>query len=486
MDIVFPCDSCGKNLVADESGAGHTVACPACGGLAKIPVPTPSIHAQKRMVVRIPSDKTKHTKAGPDQDQKDKKPGQAADQAGEPAGEPEPGQEEPAPPTGFRYLEIVVGWVCIVVGILLELLFPRAFLVYLPFFIGAFLMAVALLSGGRVLQGLVLLLCTCIPAPLLMRQDVWRHGTRSAPQAAGSSAKVQKLVFDEKGRARLVTVDARRQVRVASSRSLPPSRPRTLPVRPAPSPTPPPPGSEPPKPEAEGTDEGAPGDAQKPQTPDDMYRALLEGTAEVPPLVPEDVLASTPAGRGSAFLWQETPTTALLPGEAAPVADIPLHIYADTGTRPLYASTGRLGNQTALELDDSWDVDPRSGKTCIRVSYTDPGDWALAAWQNPPGNWGDMAGGYDLSRAHKLTFWAKGEKGGEKVEFMVGTEQGANAVAKDTLKATTGQVRLKNQWKKYAILLEKYDRSRLITAFLFRIEGQGQPVVFYLDDVQFE
>jgi hypothetical protein len=69
---------------------------------------------------------------------------------------------------------------------------------------------------------------------------------------------------------------------------------------------------------------------------------------------------------------------------------------------------------------------------------------------------------------------------------MVGMEQAQSAVSRDSLRTTTGIIRLKKDWKKYNIPIEDMDRSRLITGFLFRIEGQGKPIEFCLDDIQFE
>ena len=75
---------------------------------------------------------------------------------------------------------------------------------------------------------------------------------------------------------------------------------------------------------------------------------------------------------------------------------------------------------------------------------------------------------------------------GKRILVDYGMEQGQNAVSRDTLRATTGIIRLKKEWKQYEIPIEELDRSRLITGFLFRIEGQGQPVVFCLDDIRYE
>ncbi|MFH0953807.1 MAG: hypothetical protein V1873_05720 [Verrucomicrobiota bacterium] len=457
MEIVFRCGNCRKNLVVDASEQGQTVNCPVCGRPVTIPVPTAKAPALKR-VIRIPSGKAKE----------ESQPQPANTTA-------EPKEAAAQPPNDTHPQEIVVGWVCVVVGILLEVLLPRAALGYVPFFIGSFLMGVRLLATRRVLHGLVLLLCTCVPPFLLARHTVWDNLTGSAARAPAGSAKVQKLVFDEHGRAKLVS-----QEEPAPQRWDP--TPRPAPVRPA--------ALE--RTTTASPEAGAEHRREKPRQPrakpaEDQYRELLENKADVPPLVPEDVLASTPLGHGDDFRWQKASITdTLLPGDPAPVVDVPFVVYSDGGLKETYAATGRLGNKGALQFDTSWDLAPHSGMTCIYVRYEDAADWVTVAWQHPGHNWGDYPGGFDLSKARKLTFWAKGESGSERVEFMVGMEQAQNAVSRDSLRASTGVIRLQKEWKKYSLSIEKLDRTRLITGFLFRIEGQGKPVVFCLDDIQFE
>ena len=468
MEIVFACAHCGKNLVVDEAGQGHSVECPACGKPVIIPVASGRPQGAKRMVVRIPSSKPGGTPA-------------------ERAAPPVPGQLEVkqvmTAVSDSKLMEIVVGWVCVVVGTLLAVLLPRAFLVYAPFFVGAIMMAVVLLKSGRVLQGIVLLLCTCIPPPLLTQQSIWRNVHPSASRAAPESVRVQKLVFDSTGKSKLVTTDeplqpARAVARAPESVAVPaPARasapkPRRLADEVKAEIAPPPVSEEAAPPEGASSSDPFASSAPPPElgpssaspggekSVDEMYKELLEGQAEVPPLVPEDVLESTVVGHDEDFRWQKKSLTdGLMPGDPAPVVDVPFAVYKDGGLRETYSATGRLGNKDSLRLDDSWDAAPHSGKTCIRVVYEDYGDWATAAWQNPGNNWGDFPGGFDLSNASKLTFWAKGESGGEEVEFMVGMEQGQNAVSRDTLRASSGIVKLRKEWKRYTIPLEKMDRA---------------------------
>ena len=69
--------------------------------------------------------------------------------------------------------------------------------------------------------------------------------------------------------------------------------------------------------------------------------------------------------------------------------------------------------------------------------------WAGVAWQNPANNWGEFDGGYNLTKAKKLSFWARGDKGGEIVEFKLG---GTAANYPDSENLTTGALTLKNEW----------------------------------------
>ena len=117
--------------------------------------------------------------------------------------------------------------------------------------------------------------------------------------------------------------------------------------------------------------------------------------------------------------------------------------------------------------------------------YDAPGMWVGVAWQHPANDWGDQPGGYDLTGARKLTFWARGEEGGEKVDFGVGL-LGSDKEYPDTAKAELKGVKLKREWKRYSIDLDDEDLTRIKTPFVWTLGGRGRPVTFYLDDIQFE
>ena len=82
-----------------------------------------------------------------------------------------------------------------------------------------------------------------------------------------------------------------------------------------------------------------------------------------------------------------------------------------------YVPSGYMGDYADVSMDDKQMDSPNSGSTCIKAVYnarrTQGQGWAGIYWQNPPNNWGSKKGGFDLTEMTKLSFWMKGEKGGE-------------------------------------------------------------------------
>jgi len=172
-------------------------------------------------------------------------------------------------------------------------------------------------------------------------------------------------------------------------------------------------------------------------------------------------------------------------GPAGPVRiKLPLAVYAD-GAASLWAPSGWMGTYDALMMDAECTESPHSGETCLEFTYDEPGMWVGVAWQHPANDWGDLPGGFDLTGATKLTFWARGEEGGETVDFAVGL-LGSDREYPDTVKAERKGVRLKREWKKYSIDLRGEDLTKVKTAFVWSLGGHGRPITFYLDDIYFE
>jgi hypothetical protein len=106
-------------------------------------------------------------------------------------------------------------------------------------------------------------------------------------------------------------------------------------------------------------------------------------------------------------------------------------------------------------------VAPFSGRSCTKITYSAQGaqssNWAGIYWHYPENNWGDKEGSYDLTGATKLTLRARGDKGGEKVEFKMGGINTApyndpNNVYQDSvISLSTGIVTLTEGWMEHTI-----------------------------------
>lgn len=172
------------------------------------------------------------------------------------------------------------------------------------------------------------------------------------------------------------------------------------------------------------------------------------------------------------------------------VKGFPFNVYTDQwdgGNN--YIPSGWMGDYGAIKVDPAWKNEPHSGKSCIKWTYTGEipqgAGWAGVYWQNPANNWGRVDGGFNLSGAKKLTFWARGEKGGEIVEFKMG---GINGEFADSDSNSTGRVELTKEWKQYSIDLAGLDLSYISGGFVWVASKIDNPdgFVFYLDDIRYE
>jgi hypothetical protein len=166
---------------------------------------------------------------------------------------------------------------------------------------------------------------------------------------------------------------------------------------------------------------------------------------------------------------------------------LPFYLYDDQ--RVNFHPSGVMGDGTDLYVINASTNSPGKGETCIKVIYSGKGSqgnrWAGLYWQEPSGNWGSIKGaGYNLTGAKKLRFLARGEKGGEQIEFKCGGIAGDYS---DTFRAETN-VTLGTDWKEFVIDLEGQDLSRVIGGFVFALNADKNPegATFYLDEIRYE
>ena len=158
------------------------------------------------------------------------------------------------------------------------------------------------------------------------------------------------------------------------------------------------------------------------------------------------------------------------------------------------------------DMDENCRINPQSGQTCIRcemdVNLSDWGGWLFLNGYLPEGetvprlNEGLASGqGLDLTGAEELRFWARGEEGGETVEFFTagfgynGSSPLATVPYPDSaVKQTLGYVRLTTDWTEYAIPLAGLDLTSIANGFGYALSSGMSGVgrhVFYLDEIRF-
>lgn len=175
------------------------------------------------------------------------------------------------------------------------------------------------------------------------------------------------------------------------------------------------------------------------------------------------------------------------------VNNYPFYIYYD-GAHPLnhYSSSGWMGDCSDLSLNDQYRKTRFSGKNCIKIAYSakrsQTHGWAGIYWQNPTFNWGYLKyypSGYDLKKAKKLFFYAKGSKGNEFIGVKMGGIKG------DAPDSTEGNkmafLKLKKYWKLYEIDLKGLDLSYIIGGYCIVFDYQNNPdgCTVYLDDLYY-
>lgn len=174
----------------------------------------------------------------------------------------------------------------------------------------------------------------------------------------------------------------------------------------------------------------------------------------------------------------------------------------------LFSSAGQ--SDLVYPMDENWTVNPASGDSCIRCRVRiGSGNWGGWMFINgmlkegemvPVPVWGDVDGcAMDLSGATALTFMARGEKGGERVEFFMGGlgRSGETGIPEteypdSTAKISTGVVTLTDTWEQYVIDLSDADLTSIGCGFGFAVAGDWNipaadgGVSFFLDDVRYE
>ncbi len=190
----------------------------------------------------------------------------------------------------------------------------------------------------------------------------------------------------------------------------------------------------------------------------------------------------------------ETPPTPSTPANQPPAEFKKFPVYKDKGSFNHFTISGFMPYGKCAEMNDVWQENCKEGKTCIKADFNrdcttlSGGEgWAGVYWLQPANNWGELKGGYNLTGATKITFWARGEKGGEVLTFKMGGV-GTGRQNGDTDKAQTDLITLTTDWKQYTIDLTGKNLSKVVGGFAWvgSAKNNTQNITFYLDEIYYE
>ena len=169
------------------------------------------------------------------------------------------------------------------------------------------------------------------------------------------------------------------------------------------------------------------------------------------------------------------------------------YVYSDKDSPTNhFIPSGWMGDINDIKFNDQAIEEFAAGATSIKITYTAKKSrnqgWAGIYWQHPPNNWGDKRGGYDLSKYSKLSFWVKGNVGGEVIDkiFFGGitgqTEEG------DSDEASISPVEVTKEWQKFEIDLEGLDMSHVIGGFGLAANADANPdgFIIFIDEIMYE
>ncbi|NQZ78529.1 MAG: hypothetical protein HRT61_20815, partial [Ekhidna sp.] len=166
-----------------------------------------------------------------------------------------------------------------------------------------------------------------------------------------------------------------------------------------------------------------------------------------------------------------------------PKVSLPFYVYRE-GKENDYISSGHMGNYQSMEIDLENKEEVFEGKSSLRIVYEARENWYGVGFVDPPGDWGNILGGYDISGAKTFSFYAKAE--GDKVYAKIGFGLiDTDKPYPDTAKKYK-EVTLTSEWKKYKINIGKLDLSCIRSGLVVFSSSRGFPHKIYLDNVVFE
>ena len=164
-------------------------------------------------------------------------------------------------------------------------------------------------------------------------------------------------------------------------------------------------------------------------------------------------------------------------------ANFPFYVYDDGYNQP-YIPTAYMGNFKMMGLKMECTNEKHSGERSIKISYGGSDGWYGVACVDPPDDWGDKLGGYNLNGAKTYSFWAKTDTPGLEATIGFGLIDKDKAFP-DTEKKSI-KINLTTEWKEYAINVQGLDLSCIRSGLVIYSGGSGAPHAIWIDDVMFK
>jgi hypothetical protein len=141
-------------------------------------------------------------------------------------------------------------------------------------------------------------------------------------------------------------------------------------------------------------------------------------------------------------------------------------------------------------FDNNWKENPKVGPSSTKVTFRpcNGGDGTGIYWNNSSVagcNWGDAPGtDFSDNGFTKLSFWARGDKGGERIKFGIGGIKKTTKLYKDSLDEFK-VVNLTKNWKKYTVNIADQNLHSVIGGFYWYASFIENPTetTFYLDEM---
>lgn len=170
------------------------------------------------------------------------------------------------------------------------------------------------------------------------------------------------------------------------------------------------------------------------------------------------------------------------------------YVYRDTDSAENHGHwTNFMEGQLVTDFSLAERIDPFEGESCVRikVKFQQPG-WCGIAVSCKPEYWGKEASdtAYDLSKAQKLVFYARGDKGGEGIQVKVAIAGKERFGDSARVEGATRWIRLTKKWERYELPINQKvtDLSRTVIPFSIfadRAHNTDEEITVFLDRVHF-